>query len=685
MAFEYTPYRNPYIGTIADLMARGEDAKAKALIDVASAQARAAEAKGQIYGNAISSIGQDISKSLRDYNSPAAKQQREMDQAQAILKARGLETRQDERMRVNPGNFQAGRPYDVFTDAPVEGLADKAFSGIDFRGNLNPSVRTDATFRMVDGEPIEVPAESFSGLPSAISRSNVFGGQPDTAPSDGLSRSMAGVLGQVETRMSPSTGNKASLESYKTAPVGRYTTEQGMYDVKTAYNDLIQAGISPTVAGALAGQGQQANAIFAAFDKQKEDLAKTEVAMRGSIANMVLNTYKANPNVPIEDILPSVMGPAGSRIPAQDLEDFQVAMFGKSPQEQIQMLQSLVKQWDDQGAKQVVNPGDYVRSASGSLEQIGAKPVSPTEQTFAQNMSDWKASGSKLPFNEWLYSGRRGPGSLEQQILTANAAGDTNEVKRLLAVETDMAKARRVPPDPAAVAAAGVDRQIAQARLKKLEEESAAADRSTTTRKELPEGFNAAFGRATLRMPSTQRENFDKTLEDIASRKDPKELLSFLRQAAIEGSPVEQQKLIQSRIDGVQALGQVKSDLAALKAKGVNTGIVRGTVEQFAQALGTSTDTRLAAIAVRIAENLIIYRQAISGAAFSESETKLYEKIMPGFSNTFGLNEALIDSLLKAWSSREKSFWNVKLGGDWGSRMINDLSGSDLGANFGSS
>jgi hypothetical protein len=67
MAFEYTPYRNPYIGTIADLMARGEDAKAKALIDVASAQARAAEAKGQIYGNAISSIGQSASKALSDY------------------------------------------------------------------------------------------------------------------------------------------------------------------------------------------------------------------------------------------------------------------------------------------------------------------------------------------------------------------------------------------------------------------------------------------------------------------------------------------------------------------------------------------------------------------------------------------------------------------------------------------
>jgi hypothetical protein len=254
---------------------------------------------------------------------------------------------------------------------------------------------------MVDGEPIEVPAESFSGLPSAMSRSNLFGGQPETAPSNGLSRSMSGVLGQTETRTSLPTGRKASLESYKTAPVGRYTTEQGMYDVKTAYNDLIQAGISPTVAGALAGQGQQANAIFAAFDKQKEDLTKTEVAMRGSIANMVLNTYKANPNVPIEDILPSVMGPAGNRIPAQDLEDFQVAMFGKPPQEQIQMLQSLVKQWDAQGPRQVVNPGDYVMGASGNATQMGPRPVSAAEQEFAQNISDWRSSGSKLPFKEW--------------------------------------------------------------------------------------------------------------------------------------------------------------------------------------------------------------------------------------------------------------------------------------------
>ena len=60
MPFEYQAYRNPYVGTIAELLSRGEDAKAKALIDVANAQARAQEVRGQAWGGAIEGIGQTI-------------------------------------------------------------------------------------------------------------------------------------------------------------------------------------------------------------------------------------------------------------------------------------------------------------------------------------------------------------------------------------------------------------------------------------------------------------------------------------------------------------------------------------------------------------------------------------------------------------------------------------------------
>lgn len=608
MAFEYTPYRNPYIGTIADLMARGEDAKAKALIDVASAQARAAEAKGQIYGNAISSIGQDISKSLRDYNSPAAKQQREMDQAQAILKARGLETRQDERMRVNPGNFQPGSPYDVFTDAPVEGLADKAFSGIDFKGNLNPSVRTDATFRMVDGEPIEVPAESFNGLPSAISRSNVFGGQPDTTPSDGLSRSMAGVLGQTETRTSLPTGRKASLESYKTAPVGRYTTEQGMYDVKTAYNDLIQAGISPTVAGALAGQGQQANAIFAAFDKQKEDLAKTEVAMRGSIANVVLNTYKANPSVPIEDILQSVMGPAGNRIPAQDLEDFQVAMFGKPPQEQMQILQSLVKQWDAQGPRQVVNPGDYVMGASGNATQMGPRPVSAAEQEFAQNMSDWKKSGSKLPFNEWL----REP-----------AAGYTINGQRF-----DASGNKIGPVQPSQTTRDPVVAALAKERLDAI----LASKEDQKKFDLLPDDVKTAFAASVTNKSAESRKLL---LEDLLKQGSEDRQIQYMRSSVKRSLPSAMQSSISGRETALRQIDDIQETLAVLrqskdpvtgKPKPIPEGLIGYSIENVKNFFGTTGNPAYKSLVAKLVSTLQAYRTSMTGKAFSSKESEEYKQ-----------------------------------------------------------
>ena len=60
MAFNFQAYRNPYVSTIAELLSRGEDAKAKALVDVANAQARAAEARGQAYGGAIDSVGKMV-------------------------------------------------------------------------------------------------------------------------------------------------------------------------------------------------------------------------------------------------------------------------------------------------------------------------------------------------------------------------------------------------------------------------------------------------------------------------------------------------------------------------------------------------------------------------------------------------------------------------------------------------
>ena len=674
MAFNFQAYRNPYVSTIAELLSRGEDAKAKALVDVANAQAQAAQVRGQAWGGAVEGIGNIAARAIAEYNDPKAQEARAIEKGQKVLNDRSRETITDSGQRLTPDTRVPGVPYKEFVNNPTVNPVDKLFRNVDF-GAARPAVTTQERFSLAQPDVRGTTIENVLQV-----RPPGLNPRPNATSQD--------ILGQIREGVTLPTGRAPEVETYDKAPRNRYTTAQGLYDVSLAYSDLINAGTPIKVAIALAGQGQQANSIFAAYDKDKEALDQKQIAVRGSIANMALQLMNIQ-GMSAEDALAQVGGPAGNRLSQDDMNAFTVELHGKKTEsEKRQMLVSEVDKWDAQGTQQAVAPGSVLVGRSNRTKQVGIAPVSAADRRESQRQQtydDAVARGYEGSRDRYEAEQVRGPASLEQQVLTANANGDTAEVEKLLAVEKRLAAARRQPPDPATIAAAGLTRELALARLRQYNDEFDATERSANTRKNLPEGFNAAFGRATLGMPATRRDNFDKTLEDIASRNDPKELLSFLRQAAIEGSPVEQQKLINARIEGVEALGQVKLDLAALRKAGIDTGIVRGGVENIAQALGTTTNPRLAAIAVRITENLIIYRNAITGAQFSEKETDQYESLMPGFSNTFGLNEARINSLLNAWTSREKSFWNVKLSGGWGSRMINDLSGLDLGANFGPS
>ena len=65
--FEYKPFINPYIGSISELMGKGDEAKAAALIRIGEIQARAAEQQGQAWGNAIQGLGNIAGKAFTDY------------------------------------------------------------------------------------------------------------------------------------------------------------------------------------------------------------------------------------------------------------------------------------------------------------------------------------------------------------------------------------------------------------------------------------------------------------------------------------------------------------------------------------------------------------------------------------------------------------------------------------------
>jgi hypothetical protein len=107
MAFEYKPFINPYIGSISELMGKGDQAKAEALLRIGEIQARAAEQQGQAWGNAIQGLGNIASKTITDYNSPEAQDRRAAEKAKAIFNDMGkaeTQTTQGLAYRNFPGN-----------------------------------------------------------------------------------------------------------------------------------------------------------------------------------------------------------------------------------------------------------------------------------------------------------------------------------------------------------------------------------------------------------------------------------------------------------------------------------------------------------------------------------------------------------------------------------------------------
>ena len=91
--FEYSPYRNRYVTTIADLIGGGDSAEAQALIEIARLKAGEKQARARAWGGAVDSIGGRVSGAIDEYNSPEAKNRREIEEAINFVKEREAGTR----------------------------------------------------------------------------------------------------------------------------------------------------------------------------------------------------------------------------------------------------------------------------------------------------------------------------------------------------------------------------------------------------------------------------------------------------------------------------------------------------------------------------------------------------------------------------------------------------------------
>jgi len=109
-------------------------------------------------------------------------------------------------------------------------------------------------------------------------------------------------------------------------------------------------------------------------------------------------------------------------------------------------------------------------------------------------------------------------------------------------------------------------------------------------------------------------------------------------------------------------LDNFKSKLDAYVAKGGDVGLIPGLYENFNQNIGTVKDPELRSLAAQMKTALIDYRQSVTGAAFTESEAKMYDDLFPGITKDPALNAALIEGLKQGFNVKRESILRQTIG-----------------------
>ena len=95
--------------------------------------------------------------------------------------------------------------------------------------------------------------------------------------------------------------------------------------------------------------------------------------------------------------------------------------------------------------------------------------------------------------------------------------------------------------------------------------------------------------------------------------------------------------------------------------------------------LKKTKDPMLAEIANTISQTIQTYRQQLTGAAFTESEAREYNRLFPGIEKSPELNQSLINSLRNQYERNMRLFYERQLGRTGYTKLENPNRGNYCG------
>jgi hypothetical protein len=163
-------------------------------------------------------------------------------------------------------------------------------------------------------------------------------------------------------------------------------------------------------------------------------------------------------------------------------------------------------------------------------------------------------------------------------------------------------------------------------------------------------------------VPATSREIFQETLTENIANGDFKNAYTNVINAVSNGLTGENKTRFDSAVTDIGVMGGLRDAIEAYTEAGGNTGFLKGSAEQIARRFGQlKTDPKFAELAVQLEREFQAYRQGMTGAAFTNKESREYASVNPTSGKSLDLNLAVIDGALNQLTNRVNSAVNQRV------------------------
>lgn len=176
--------------------------------------------------------------------------------------------------------------------------------------------------------------------------------------------------------------------------------------------------------------------------------------------------------------------------------------------------------------------------------------------------------------------------------------------------------------------------------------------------------FDAALRNQAGGITPQRFATFKNNVTEAISRGDLEAAKDRLMTGAFRAEQVDQRKQFYGVSNINKQLDAFSSKLDAYIKAGGDTGLFEGTLEDMNRKIGEVNDPKLRSLASSMKVALNDYRLAVTGAAFTESEARMYDEMFPGISKSPELNRALIEGLKSGFEAKKDSLMRSTLGNE---------------------